>query len=167
MRFCHDLLGVTPARLGFFWEKCFCIENGGSYGLDVKWWNVENKIPHLMAIMSARHNARAEVRARLKFKILLPPIYISRGHQMHQNSTFERLVGVFCQRETKKHCFRSIILRFHAFWANISNFGKIWNFMIFWKNQHFLLFLLKIAENTQKVLHRVLFFENSIWLKMR
>ena len=48
-----------------------------------------------MVTMSARHNARAEVRARFKIKFLHHFIGFSRGHQMLQNLASERLLGVF------------------------------------------------------------------------
>ena len=78
-----------------------------------------------MVTMRARHNARAEVRARLKIEILRFFTCLPRGDNMLQNSTSELLVGVFWQCETKKHLFGFLILRFYAFWTNISIFGKI------------------------------------------
>ena len=78
-----------------------------------------------MAIMIARHNARAGVRARLKIEILDFVTCFPRACHMHQNSTSKWLGGVFWQCETKKHCFGLIILRFYAFWTNITIFGEI------------------------------------------
>ena len=77
-----------------------------------------------MVTMRARHNARAEVRARFKIEILDLLTSHSRSHHMFQNSNSEWLVGVFLQCKSRKHLSGSIILRFHAFWTDISIFGK-------------------------------------------
>ena len=77
-----------------------------------------------MVTMSARHNARAGVRARLKIEILHFLHFLPRGHHMLQNSTSEWQVGGFWHREAKEHHFGSIILRFHAIWIDILIFGK-------------------------------------------
>ena len=144
----------------------FVRKTSGSYAHDICMllrWNFD---AHPMAHMRARLGARPRAHRAFKMRFFDFAHLISRGRHFHRFMRFKWLLSPVWRCERDLLNLTHIILRFHAFWIDIKNFRKNWNFKIFRKNQLFLLILANFQQKCHFAAHQPRNSENFIWLKM-